>query len=427
MKKIICTLTAVMMFFGTIAVSADNAETQNAKWELLCPRRVSLYCPDGYDGKNLKINNELIYNEDGSINGRTIINEAAGSQTISAARFKGTYVYGSRRWKNSFTYEFDFRVDTIEKQFILKIANASIRFAKDTQPGQYFIAWENDNTAGGISHPLGTIWAHPAGGLLQLGQTYHIRIEADMTSGNEVFVTFTDPETGRVHTSHKAHGANNSMADYVNTGKLYTFTISCVDPVSITTSNEEMYYESFFLTDHEVQAAEGESTVKAETTLVNATNDSFNTVPYLFVNVYDQNGVMVRSSGTTEAEVPKHTSADNEILTAKRTYSAETDISGLPDGVYTVKSCIWRSREELIALKEPAEKQITIKEGIITEVAEVETPAETLDIMYMGESEYNSESVLLEQSEDIENYSEDSSDSEKQMDDTVINEADEEL
>lgn len=382
MKKIICALTAAILSLGAVAASAE----EYAKWEVLYPRRVNLYCPDGYDGKNLKINNELVYNDDGSINGRTIINEQAGSQTNSAARFKGTYVYGSRRWKNSFTYEFDFRVDNIDNQFIMKVANASIRFAKDTKPGQYFIVWENDNTAGGISHPLGTIWAHPDGGLLQLGQTYHLRIEADMTSGGEVVAIFSDPETGYVYTSHKAHGANNSMEDYVNTGKLYTFTLSCVGPVSITTSNEEFYYETFFLTSHELRAEEGASSVKAEATLVNATNDSFNTVPYLFVNVYDQNSVMVRSFGTSEAEVPKHASADNEMLTAKCTYSAEADISGLPDGVYTVKSCMWRSEDELIALKEPVEKQITIQDGVITEVSQEEPDAEVSEATEITDS-----------------------------------------
>lgn len=361
MKKAVCILSALAFAFGAVSAGAE----EGARVELLNPRRVNLYCPDGYDGKNLMINNELVFDDDGNTIGRTIINEAEGSQNGGALRFKGTYIYGSRRWKNSFTYEFDFRVDTISNQFIMKIGSAAIRFAKDTQPNQYFIVWENDNTAGGISHPLGTIWAHPAGGLLQLGQTYHLRIEADMADGGKVFVTCSDPETGYSHTSFKAHGANNSQETYVTTDKVYGFTLSCIGPVSITTTNEEMYYETFFLLSHGLQAEPGSSEIKASASVMNTTNDKLTEVPYLFLGVYDENGAMVKYTGKYDGEVNRQDNADNLLLTARYDYSVNLDISGLEDGTYTAKSFIWRSPDEMIVGAQAKESVFRIENGAV--------------------------------------------------------------
>lgn len=364
MKKLLCMLAAVVCGFSAVSVSAS----EGAKVELLNPRRVSLYCPNGYDGKNLKMNNELVYDDDGNTTGRTIINEAAGTQNGGGLRFKGNYIYGSRRWKNSFTYEFDFRVDTISHQFLMKIGSATIRFGKDSQPGQYFILWDGDNQAGGISHPLGTIWAHPSGGLLQLGQTYHLRIEADMTEGGNIFVTCSDPETGYTHTSYKAHGVSHTMENYAMGESVYTFSISCNGPVSITTSNEEMYYETFFILSHDLEAEPGSNEIKASASVMNCTNDALSEVPYLFMGIYDKNGAMVRNAGEYIGEVSRHASADNLLLTAKHDYSVSIDVSDLYDGDYTVKTFMWRSPLEIIVCTDVKQNTITVSDGIITQI-----------------------------------------------------------
>lgn len=364
MKKILCILASLAISCSILTASVASA----ANVELLNPRRVNLYCPDGYDGKNLKINNELVYDDNGNTTGRTIINEAAGTQSGGGLRFKGDYIYGSRRWKNSFTYEFDFQVDTISNQFLMRIGGAVIRFAKDTKPNQYFIVWENDNTAGGISHPLGTIWAHPEGGLLQRGETYHLRIEADMNVGGKIFVTCSNPETGFSHTSYKAHGVTHTPEAYATGEAVYSLSISCTGPVSITTSNEEMYYETFFIRSHELTAEVGSNEVTSSTTVLNATNDKFTEVPYLFMGIYDENGAMVKYVGENSGEVGRHDSADNLLLTANYSYSVSADISSLNDGDYMVKTFIWRSSTEPIVGTDIKTAVITVADGVITQI-----------------------------------------------------------
>ncbi|MDD6483600.1 MAG: hypothetical protein PUF72_03375 [Clostridiales bacterium] len=402
MKKLLCTLIAVSLLTGgslaAFAMEEDIPEESEALEEVLSkeeseavidendevifgdeqapvfvelanPRRVSLYAPENYDNKNLPVNNELVYDDDGYITGRTIINTTGATATNSGLRFKtNTYQYGSRRWKNCFTYEFDFKVDRLDKQFIITLGAAKIKFAKDSATEQYYISYEG--TSVGISHKMSIIWGHKPDTLLQYGDTYHLRIDMDSTAGGKVYTTFSDPETGYVYSSNAANGLSYTKEGYINDKSMYTFNFSSVSPLTITTSNERLYYDEYFMISNDIEAAD--STVTASASMMNAVNNAKDTndrtVPYLFLGVYDKNGAMVKNAIKDKAYIPNQTSADDEYLTAKVEYSTQADVSDLEDGEYTVKNFIWRDGQEMIVCTENVQKIITVHDGKITEV-----------------------------------------------------------
>ena len=359
---------AVSLMLVLISLFISCAAEDTAHVELANPKRVSLYAPEQFDNANLPVDNELVYDDDNYITGRRIVNTTSASQNNSALRFRtNDYTYGARRWKNSFIWEFDFVVDTLEQQFIItcgKSDGAKIKFAKDSKTDQFYLSWEG--TSVGISHAMSVIWGHKDGTLLQYGKTYHIRIDMDATEGGNVFVTFSDPENGYTHTSSQPTKLTYSMDAYVTTGSMYTFNISALKPVDITTSNELFYYDEYYTLSKTIETEE--STVRASVSLmdcINYSKDSERTVPYLFLGIYDKNGALVGGGSADKAIVPKQANADNEFLTAQVNYSVSADVNELEDGEYTAKLCLWRSEDEMIINTAAEKMQITVADGII--------------------------------------------------------------
>ncbi len=375
-KKALC-IAAV-----TVLIGASGAKA--ADFELLYPQRVSLYTPETLEpNQTIKLNNENVIDytngKQGDITGRTIISEQSGNGAAAACRFRtAKYIYGSQRWKNSFTYEFDFEMETLENFLMIKLGSSSnganIKFTKDSKTEQYYISWENDSSNNPISHPIGTIWGHKEDTLLQYGKTYHLKIEADMSAGGKIVTTFSDPETGYVRMSSKSTGLNVAMDTFANTETRYTFSLVSNGKVKMKTSDEKMFYERFFMWKPELSAEADSSEIRADAKILNCINDNsyspadcFKNVPYLFLGIYDENGALVKSAGEYEGDVPAQKSADALLLTAFYDYHVSTDVSDLPDGDYTVKTFMWRNPEEMYVCTEVTKKTIHIENGIVAQ------------------------------------------------------------
>ena len=403
MKKIMCALLTVALSAGLCvsAVYADSgteAESQNGgvkKVELLYPHRVYLYGNnDGASGTEatspLKVNNESVTTDDPdlkatTVTGRTIlykkglpedggtdtektVNDAPGTlkwspilRTMGA--YKESYGYGLMFWKNNFTYEFDFRVDTLEDKFQFNLATTKlIQFTKDPDSDQYYIEWVDPSKS--IS-----------GKNLEYGKTYHLRIEADTEKGAKLFTVFTDPEEDYVYTSFVPNPVSSTLAERATSTATYNVRMRCAGDVSITTSNEELYIERYFIMPHELTAEENGTAVTASATVYNGTSDNQITgLPYLFVGIYDSIGAIVKSEGqykTPEGKyVPKLANVGTaDLSAAKYEYSVSADISDLPDGEYTVKAFMWRSPDEPIVCSDVQEKTITVENGAIKTIS----------------------------------------------------------
>ena len=187
-------------------------------------------------------------------------------------------------------------METLENFLMIKLGSSSnganIKFTKDSKTDQYYISWENDSSNNPISHPIGTIWGHKEDTLLQYGKTYHLKIEADMTSGGKIVTTFSDPETGYTRMSSKSTGLNIPMDTFANTETRYTFSLVSNGRVKMKTSDEKMFYERFFIWNPELTAQAESSEVRADAKILNCINDNsyspadcFKNVPYLFLGV----------------------------------------------------------------------------------------------------------------------------------------------
>ena len=379
MKKIISILMAVTVFTATFGLNAGADAV--AKLEPLNPYGVTLWVPRGLVGNyKLQINDSIAIDDDKNFTSRKIYTtDAVGESdkvTLSNGengkfgliRFKMAKDWsGSRRWKQSFTWEFDFRIDTLDNYIMLKFGNAGIKFIKDTETNQYYINWDSNTDEEGISHSLSTVSNHEEGTLLQFGENYHIRIEADMAANGGLFVIFTNPASGEVRTSYMPHGLTITKEDYMNTNSAYNAIVETVGRVYMETANEKMLYEKFFIRSHEIEAQE--TTVKATADVLSTINYQLTDMPYLFLAVYDSNGAMLKSGANAEGETIKQpTGEDGFLIEANCKYSVELDVSDLDDGVYTIKTFIWRNPEDMVVCKESIEKEIVVSDGVITEV-----------------------------------------------------------
>lgn len=382
MKKLTAILTVAAIF---VSAFVPVAYALPAKVEPINPYGVTLWVPRGLvDRYNLRINDSLAIDDDKNFVSRRIyttdaISDENDTVTLSSGtdgsigliRFKMAKDWsGSRRWKQSFTWEFDFRLNTLGKYIMFRFGNASIKFTKDSQTDQYYINWENGtDPAVGISHPLSVIWQHKEGELLQFGKTYHLRIEADMAEGGGIFTVFSDPETDYVQTSYKEHGVTYTKDDYVNTKASYTVAVLTSGKVDMVTDNEKMLYDKFFITAHDVETSEDGGKVSATATALSTVNYPLYGMPYLFLGIYDENGALLKSSSNSEGETVKQsTGEDGFTIDSKCSYKTELDVSDLPDGEYTVRSFMWRDSENMVVCKEPVEKSITVSGGVVSAV-----------------------------------------------------------
>lgn len=378
MKKLISVLMSAV-FLSVTSISACAQEV--AKLEPINPFGVTLWVPRGLVGNyKLQINDSIEIDDDKNFISRKIYTTDAVGEgdkvTLSNGengkfgliRFKMAKDWsGSRKWKQSFTWEFDFCIDELDNYIMFKFGNAGIKFIKDTVSNQYYVSWDSSAEDAGISHPLSVVDGHEDGTLLQLGEIYHIRIEADMAANGGLFAVFTNPVSGEVRTSYMQHGLTVSDTDYMNTNSAYNVIVETVGQVYMETDNEKMLYEKFFVKSHDIEA-QG-STVKANADVLSTINYPLTGMPYLFMGIYDVNGSMIKSGSNAEgATIKQPTGEDGFLLEANCKYSVELDAADLDDGVYTVKSFMWRDAEEMFVCKEAVQKEITVSGGVITEV-----------------------------------------------------------
>ena len=378
MKKLVSILILTVVLSSAFTIADANEIT---KLEPINPYGVTLWVPRGLVGNyKLQINDSITIDDNKNFTSRKIYTtDAVGESdkvTISNGdngkfgliRFKTAKDWsGSRRWKHSFTWEFDFRIDTLDNYLMLKFGNAGIKFIKDTQTNQYYIDWDSNAGDEAISHPLSTVSNHEEGSLLQFGESYNIRIEADMAANGGLFVIFTNSATGEVRTSYMQHGLSTTEESYMTTNAAYNVIVESVGKVYMETENEEMLYEKFFIKSHDIEALE--TTIKATADALSTVNYPLTGMPYFFMAVYDANGAMIKSGSNSEGETIKQpTGEDGFLIEANCKYSVELDASDLDDGTYTVKSFLWRDAEEMFVCKEAVQKEITVSGGIITEI-----------------------------------------------------------
>lgn len=381
MKKLISILILTAMLSSVTAIATDDF----VKVEPINPYGVTLWVPRGLVGNyKLQINDSLALDENKNFTSRKIYTtDAVGESdkvTISNGdngkfgliRFKMAKDWsGSRRWKQSFTWEFDFKIDTLDNYIMLKFGNAGIKFIKDTQTQQYYINWDSNTGDEAISHSVSTISAHEEGSLLQFGEKYYIRIEADMTNNGGLFVIFKNYETDEIRTSYMSHGLSITEESYKKTNAAYNAIVETVGKVYMETENEKMLYEKLFINSHEIEASE--TTVKATANILSTINYQLTQMPYLFVGLYDENGSMIKSNSNSEGETQKQpTGEDGYVIEATCVYSAELDVSDLEDGTYTVKSFMWRDANEMFVCKQAVEKKIVVSDGIVTDILMVD-------------------------------------------------------
>ena len=378
MKKLVSILILTVVLASSFTIADAN---EIAKLEPMNPYGVTLWVPRGLVGNyKLQINDSITIDDNKNFTSRKIYTtDAVGASdkvTVSNGdngkfgliRFKMAKDWsGSRRWKQSFTWEFDFRIDTLDNYLMLKFGNAGIKFIKDTQTNQYYIDWDSNVSDEAISHSLSTVSNHEEGGLLQFGESYNIRIEADMAANGGLFVIFTNSATGEVRTSYMQHGLSTSEESYMTTNAAYNVIVESVGKVYMETENEEMLYEKLFIKSHDIEALE--TSVQATADVLSTINYQLTDMPYLFMAVYDANGAMIKSGSNSEGETMKQpTGEDGFLIEANCKYSVELDASDLDDGTYTVKSFLWRDDKEMFVCKEAVKKEITVSGGIITEV-----------------------------------------------------------
>lgn len=392
MKKVLSVLMSFALFSGVFACTASAAQAPAAA-EVLYPERVSLvftyaFVPrskiivsdvgtaadNAYPGASKDKNLYAILKKTTTQEGSHVISRNIHTYDFATKSDIGPYettsITGTRHkmkgewdgtllWKRPFTYEYDFTVNTLDNYYMLKIGNAGVKYVKDpTEEDKYYITWDG----GGESDISGQ--------QCEFGKTYHIRLEADMTAGQGVFAVFTDPETEAVNTSYKEHGMSYTEEQYATTSSKYSVVFECTGPVQITTDNEEMYYESYFIRSHKIKSEEDGSAVKAEATVLNSVGKARTAVPYLFLGVYDSCGAMIASTGSAEGTPAKQSSENgiSKLDSAPFTYSVSINASELPDGEYTVKSFMWRDKDVSFVCNDSQEKQITVKDGVVTDI-----------------------------------------------------------
>lgn len=370
MKKLLSSLVILVLSLSvlTVTASADNVV-------LLDPVK----------GDLVKWNNAITYtyDEDGYVSGRTITTTSAtifANSTSSANATKyggiqyrtayessdGSMVRGTPQsyWKNNFTWEFDFKFTDINSGvapnsaincFDLLFSDSSgnywqnmIRFYMNKNQTQYNVRWAGSS---GISS------SNPAACELEVGKTYHLKIEADLRSGKGIYATFTNPETGYSRTSKSPLMLpnlpinNNILTDSVPT----IMRTNCA--LSLELSNEKFYVDRFVAKTPQITCED--NTIKVSADAVNITDLKYWTYPpTLLCAVYDNENKLVASN--------KNNHYISNGIDSLGTYSYSTDVSveNLADGTYTVKAFVWNDLDKIQPYDNClVEKTLTISGG----------------------------------------------------------------
>lgn len=332
----------------------------------------------------------------------TVAKASAGSFVYREILPNGNDTYalggGLARFKNNFTWEFDFCFDQLPStgdagSFYLQIGDAwqnAIKFwAKDmTTNGvterKYYLRW------GGGSDPAyyrisgGDEYYAESKPMLRQGCTYHLKIEADVRN-QKIYTTFTNPYVTKDASDNwvlndTPAAAGTEVWTYTSTSPA-AFT-SCTDTLTkilkgdsraditlaaksaakLTLTNEKFYIDRIVPTTPELTLAD--NTVTAAAHAVNITNFNFYMkAPVLLCAVYKAG-----ESGSAETLVAgggEQPSYSPMTALTDYPYSVNVDVSDLADGTYTVKAFVWNTLGKLQPYDNClTQKTLTVTDGV---------------------------------------------------------------
>ena len=395
MKKVLCMMIVLVLALGTLCVSVSAD-----KVKLIAPQRgdirtTSDYITDVKDESTDIINGRVIdasgitaattlatNNNANGILYREVLNSGEGY------KFSG----GSKRFKNNWSWEFDFKLDKLPNigdngSFYIQIGDAwqnAIKFWAtniNTTETKYYLRW-GGGTGGTEKISGGDPYYSASKPLLRAGCTYHIKIEADLING-KIYTTFTNPYVTKdasgnwvLNETPAAEGTEvwtfssvspnaftkytDTLADITTAYKLPYITIAAKSAVKLTLSNEKFYIDRYINTKPEITVENG--VLKATTNSVNITNSVYTSnLPTVILGVYnDSNKLMAayKTANTTES---------GTASCVAYPYSAEVNVSSLDNGTYTVKAFVWNSVDEMQPYPNClAEKTLTVTGGVGT-------------------------------------------------------------
>ena len=390
MKKLLSVLLVLVLSFSILAVtvSADNMV-------LLDPQAGDINTTNATYITQEKDSN-------GVFTGRTIDASSIASVTTVAKAEDNSFVYrnfsqndsgygfdgGSARFKNNFTWEFDFSFDKLPATtgdagcFYIQFGSAwqnAIKFWA-VSATDYYVRWasnSNDYVISAISSS--NIWNGGAF-MLKAGNTYHIKFEVDVRKGL-THVTFTNPyvevnEDGsfkqklsqpagegvkiftKTTTSTSALGATQttSLADIKTGWKRVNVVMQAKSATKLTLSNEKFYIDRFWSMPPEL-SVDGNN-VTATANAINITNFKYYaTMPSLLLAVYNGDELVDYGKNSPYAE-------GTETLTD---YKYSATVENLADGTYTVKAFVWNNLDKMQPYDNClVEKTLTVSGGVAT-------------------------------------------------------------
>lgn len=399
MKKIL-SIVILVLALGALAVtaSADN---------------VPLYDPVkadfGFwstDALNSYVTiNSSEYEGNVGVTSRTFDTTTASGRVSSSMRYApiiqdadGNHVHGGTvqcRWKSNFVWDFDFTIDQMPAQstsadqgLIIQIGDNladnyknSIRITPPhtSTPGKCYIRWGGGTQAmgAGISMPNESAYLDAAY-LIEEGKTYHLKIEVDLTTGTtssdakgpggQIYVTFTNPyviddTTGLPYTKTTTSifpiTALSTVED-ITSDKSATFTLTAVQPMKFTLSNEKLYVDKYRVMTPSISLSEAQ--LSASAAAINATPCGYSNavLPTLILAVYNENDEMVKLGCGIKTETIYG-------LTSKDCTAAVEALDTLPNGTYTAKAFVCNSLSGLKSYKNTLEEQtFTVSDGVVS-------------------------------------------------------------
>lgn len=383
--KLVSMLAATALTIGAFA-SAAGAE---GNIKMLDPRKGDMYV----NSNNVKDYQYEDTAHKAGIKGRTITSDAAVSikpftfrtpYTTSSGTFMGSNP--SQYWKNNFTWEFDFKLTELPdigagKSFYIYIGSepntgtewkSTLKFIS-AKEGTYRLSWAGtDGSADAakkqsISSPtIAELDQEPY--VLKLNETYHLKIEADLSDTGKVYVTFKNPNClieGKPYTktterTMPVSQVYSSKADVTDNNKYANIMMRCDSKITMELTNEEFYMDRFRATAPELTLNGGQMTVNE--TVISTNPVTYWVKPPMLVGaVYDSTGKMVRS-GIKDTQI--------NSMTGFKAYDYSTvlyKLDSLQNGTYTVKAFVWNTADKMVAYPNClVEKTLTVTNGTVT-------------------------------------------------------------
>lgn len=401
MKKLLSILLVSVLSLSMFAVtaSADNVI-------LLDPQQGDVLTKDL--STDTSYFTHTIDDTTGLVTGRTIDASSVTTATTIAKHENNTFNYrtfssttspytfdgGSARFKNNFTWEFDFNFSlppatggtngAFQILFGDNWSNAIQILSVSSDTSKYYIRWgdSRDNALTAISAPDSGGWWYAASKYnLEKDKTYRLKIEVDVRN-NMIYTTFTNPYVtvvnGTVTKLDAAEWDNPNIytkTTSTNSSLSLGFTQSELSAVQsatnrlkvvlqpksgikLETSNEKFYIDRFWSMTPEV-ATDG-SSVTATANVINVTNFKYYAyMPALICAVYKDDQLVSYDKSMPYASATATLTDYN--------YTASVDTTELADGTYTVKAFVWNTLDKMQPYDNClVEKTLTVSGGVAT-------------------------------------------------------------